>query len=208
MIKARLFACVTLALAAGQASGAIITFEFGGVITEVDDAASVLPPDVQVGSLFSGSYTFDSTMPDLYPNDPRIGKYDSGADSLAFQIASLPLIESGAGNGYMQVYNDYLSFGDRIDIATVGVQTMDYYIAEFVIGLAEYSGTILSDDSLPLTPPNILVFDSLSMFLHAKGPDNENIVVRGNLTYFIPEPTTLILAMFALFLRFPRRRYS
>lgn len=33
----------------------------------------------------------------------------------------------------------------------------------------------------------------------------EIIVVRGDLTYLIPEPNTLILAMFALFLRFPRR---
>jgi len=205
MIKARLFACVTLALAAGQASGAIITFEFGGVITEVDDAASVLPPDVQVGSLFSGSYTFDSTMPDLYPNDPRIGKYDSGADGFAVQIASLSLVAPSDNAGDILVYDNTSSGRDLISIGSYGFQFLDYSIWELGINLRDETGEALFDDLLPLTPPDLSAFDEHSLFMHAEGLNYEIIVVRGELTYLIPEPTTLILAMFTLFLRFPRR---
>ena len=133
MMKAKLFACVVLALVAGQASGAIITFEFGGVITEVNDAASVLPPDVQVGASFSGSYTFDSTMPDLYPNDPRIGKYDSGADGLAIQIASLLLVPPVEKAGNLMAYVNYFSSRDTISIGAFGFQSSDYSIGELGI---------------------------------------------------------------------------
>ena len=53
-----------LVVSAHPAFGRLITFHFAGEVTHLTDVNGLLPPDVGVGSSFSGLYTFESTTPD------------------------------------------------------------------------------------------------------------------------------------------------
>ena len=75
MIKAHVFVFVVLALMLTTNLKAVpITFEFSGVVTEVDDPESVFDSTITVDSLFNGAYTFNSDVTDSNP-DPKWGRY-------------------------------------------------------------------------------------------------------------------------------------
>lgn len=52
-----------------------ITFEFTGRVTSIVDVDHVLAGDVVVGDTFTGTYTFDSTLPDSYPYADPDGRH-------------------------------------------------------------------------------------------------------------------------------------
>ena len=77
-----------LALGAGRAGAEPITFEFAGTVDGVFDGLGALGGLVQVGTPFTGSYTFDSETPNTAPpvDEGEAGLYHHEAAPSGVQI--------------------------------------------------------------------------------------------------------------------------
>ncbi len=73
---------------AGRAGAEPITFEFSGTVDSVFDGLGALGGSVQVGTPFTGSYTFDSEIPNTAPpvDEGEAGLYHHEAPPSGVQI--------------------------------------------------------------------------------------------------------------------------
>jgi len=201
-------AVAALGLFGPPAQGAMITFQFGGVIDVVDDPDNVLEGAVQAGNTFSGSYTFDPDTPDSYPDDPEFGVYENA--SLTVSLGNLTLVSQANDNNLIAV-TDRPSY-DRFVMGSYGFQSAGFSIHELDLSLYDSTATAFDSDALPTTPPDLGAFDPQTAFDRAffitgnrdGGPD---FVIFGTVTTLTPEPTSLMLMFFGavVFMRVRRR---
>ena len=155
---------------AGFATGELITFEFEMEVTSIDDASGTLTGVLGVGDTVSGDYSFFSDAIDE-SLDPEFGIYETNSFNLNFDSFSF----AGTGTG---------DFCDPFE-AVIGVfdtASFDEYILQnctleqtsgtplppdqiFVFILDDFDGTVFSDSSLPLTPPDLSEFENNFAFL-------------------------------------------
>lgn len=212
-------AAVFLASWAAPVQAELITFEFEGVVTGFQNEAPVYFPDISIGAIFSGSYTFESTTPDVEPS-PNVGLYGNamtrlvyriGADEIVFGSPEFPLEGSGINVG-----DDAGAGGEHY--SAYGLSLLSDSILFFLLTLEDSNGNVFSSDALPLTPPDINQFDTRRVTLRAAPPELAlfefpQLFIEGELTSFrladteIPEPATPVLvAMGFLAAAFGRRR--
>ncbi len=81
-------ACGLALGSAGRAGAEPITFEFAGTVDSVFDGLGALGGSVQVGTPFTGSYTFDSEIPNTAPpvDEGEAGLYHHEAPPSGVQI--------------------------------------------------------------------------------------------------------------------------
>lgn len=135
------------------ARAAIITFNFNGVITSV--SSSLFDPSVQVGAPIRGSYTFDSTTPNNYPNDPTIGVYESSGPpyGLAVSFGSDTFL---ADSFTTTIYN--LGPFAYIVSADINVDVPGGSLGQFYLRLDDPTQFVASSNALPVTPPTVNSF--------------------------------------------------
>lgn len=141
--------CLALCLSInGMAQAALITFNFEG--TMFNTIPSQLNPPILSNTPFSGFYTFESTAPDQFPNNPSYGRYALSDYSITLLgrtysmiTPGMGVIDVGGGNSYFVTpFPRSLSGPDPINGLT--------------LQSSQFSGSgIFSSDALPLMPPSL-----------------------------------------------------
>ena len=189
-----------------------VAFSFSGKITSVQGEN---PYDLSVGDDFNGLYTFESSTSDAcVPDFPvfcnfgaRIGRYEDLKGTFTLNV---PLAATFTGLN-IHVVND--NFGDGYDYYQAsgrgigpGGQT-----ASALLYLIDSSGTALSNDALPLTTPDLNLFNlehPLGEFSFGEGDSTLLYLFRGDLTEMrcvvgclpaqVVEPPTIAMAILAI----------
>jgi len=177
-----------------------ISFNMSGDITGVNDNNSLLNGSIVVGDAFSGTFTYDSSLPDTV-FDPTV--YSSGG--LSSSITSVVT----AGNYVFQGDSGTVDLQNKSSDSLLFLfpYTSNPFIdlgpnpgRAIFITFLDSSGTVFSDDSLP-TSLNLSNFSSATITLFGdSGPSNPLFSVSGNITSLspVPEPSSSILLLTGL----------
>ena len=141
---------------AQDASAGLVTWEFAGHLTEVQDEDGSLGDLFTVGMPFSGSYTFDPETRDASPGALDFGRYDEAVKSISGLVGDVPFLQVPGLDGQIIILDNI--GGDSYSLNSV-VEFLQASIG-FSLLLADSSGTVFGDDSLPLKPPDLTGIDS------------------------------------------------
>jgi len=193
-------------------SAAPVTWYFGGTLNSVSDdhAGSAYAFDeFSIGDSFSGSFTFESTASDSNPS-PNDGWYmPAPAMSVVVHGNYFWAAEGGVGDVSVHtdptlnsihavVYSDYFSLDPTIHGSVFrGPLPPDaIYPQEWHVNMYDTTGTVFSNDALPLAPPTLESFTeaTFGMWFRRIGLGGDLFIV-GSLDYLsatapIPEPET------------------
>ncbi len=179
--------CTLLFPSGSQAT--IITFLFDAEVTAIGQVNSF--GGVLIGDTFSGSYTFDSTVTGT--GAPGTKKYDftGGSLGLTAQVGTESVVLT---DYFIQIQNNIS--GPPTDVyqvegATGPAQSDTFF--RFV--LFDTSGSVFSDESLPLTPPPLASFNGENNEVRKQFPTTTNPLTIFTITSLtlIPEPSTALL---------------
>lgn len=191
-----------VAATAAPARGTPVTWSFKGEITSVTDFANVLGGAVSVGTTFFGSLTFESSTPDSNP-DPSFSSFQSALIDFSGSVGGIPFggpilgVDSiNIANGLPTVSSDTFNLFSSVDIAG---QTLNV-----ILNLTDSNGLAISTDALPVDPPDLSQFDSVTLRFMQQLLDLD---LKGDITLLTPDPGTLCLLGIgaAAFLRKRRR---
>jgi hypothetical protein len=180
---------------------AMITFQFGGVITSVSDAGGALGGDVNVGDPFSGTYTFDPDTPDGEPADPSRGLYEPLGALMTLSAGSVTVVSGPSALHAIVVEDNWLGLRDLFLMGGYSFESGSLSVGEMEIRLSDPTQTAFDSDGLPLTPPVLTSFTTRTLIFQGRG----SFDVRGELTTLTPEPTAMLLILIAGFLVLPRK---
>ncbi|HTR35601.1 MAG TPA: hypothetical protein VMH80_06850 [Bryobacteraceae bacterium] len=175
-------------LAAPWLAHADITFDFAGVVTQVsiDD----LSTGIQPGAAIAGTFTFDSTAPDLIPA-PSSGSYLSTGPAFGMTVSIDGLTFSESGSLNIGILNSF------VDQYTV---TASSAMLSLELFFQDNSGTIFNSDTSPLSPPLLSVFAERDFHLDQTDALGSETQVDGRITALtsstvsaVPEPSFLML---------------
>jgi hypothetical protein len=181
-----------------------VTVEFSGTVTLVQDQTPpILDGSVQVGTPFSGSFTYDTVGTDLTA-DPAIGTYVFAAPPAAFRIAvgnyvfEMPTDQPDLGVG---VHNDapdrfFVTAGPRITISGP-VDPILQGFTSLGFGLAAPAPGPLNSDGLPASLPLVSDWPTRGIRIQAGGEELA-FVIEGAVTAIVPEPSTASLLLTSL----------
>jgi hypothetical protein len=177
-------------LLAGTMRAGPITFQFTGTVTQVP--VDEVFGNFAAGQNISGNYTFESRSIDADPSDPAIGSYQApSGDPYSFNVT--------VGS---HSFSANFSLGVGVFNAAVDQYTVlaeDSGAGEtFSIFLQDPSGTVFSNDSLPLSAPPLNAFSpSLVAFQMDVNTVDGEVQVDGTIDSLsspaIPEPSTFTL---------------
>jgi hypothetical protein len=174
---------------AERAAGYPVTFEFAGEVALFTDTNDLLGGTVEVGTPFSGSFTFESTTPDTLPDDPGVGIYDNAILSISGDVGGSPFALVDPVETYISIRNDAVSIG--LDVYNVRA-AVDFVGArvDLTLTVSDSMQSLLSSDALPLFPPSLEMSTSSGFGF---GAQEIGLGVFGPLNALIPEPGTMAL---------------
>ena len=209
--KAGIFAVlfVVLNLWTGNLRAELITIHLTAEVIYVDDLAGLLEGKVNVGDIITGSYSYDSDTPDSSPSS-SLGTYwhytppygiNLSIGGFVFQtdpdnVNFLLQVDDGyiGGDGYLiRSYNN-LPLTNWVEVDHISWQ------------LNDYSGTALSSDALPITPPVLTDWPDTGYHLTIDLDNGGSSYIRAEVTSAVPESATVLLLAFGSLLLTRRRR--
>ena len=131
------------------------TFRFSGSITEVVDrggTSQALNSFFSVGEAVAGSYTFEPTTLDVYPQLDNWGRYENAISSFTIHLGNY----SASGiSGDFNVRNNASGFdGYQVDPVISGPDVNGKSLhSKMNFHFNDSSQTVFDSDALPLTPP-------------------------------------------------------
>jgi hypothetical protein len=204
----------------GVAQAAPVTLGFTGEVTQ----DPLLDPDdpfggsIAFGTLFSGTYTFESTTPDgdvsanggsyTSPSPPGVLSVTIGGNLFtALDLLNIGVANDFAGSDFYSVFAQDTGAPDTFDVS---------------LTLQDTDGTVLGGPALLTNAPTFAAFELSTLFLDGLFSDNQ-VQILGRLTSLtcvdgcvpgggtgtpVPAPAALILigAGLAAFILRPRRR--
>ncbi len=177
-MKTVLHCVASLFLLMGAARAGTVTVQFTGNVDNVfeDDAFG----DIAPGDQILGSFRFDTSAPDLIPNDPAAASYRFAAPfGLDVTIGSHAFTASALLN--IAIFN-----GSADQYAVLAGNESGNLDVE--IFLQDSSGTALSDDHLPSTVPLLDAFD-LREFQFVDQSSDGLVELDGTITSMTDPPT-------------------
>jgi hypothetical protein len=200
MKRQLLVGLLTALLSVGIAQASLIRFAFTGVIDND-------PFGVFDNATFAGSYTFDSTMPQVLAT-PNSGGYAGSGGIFNMNVAFTGTLDPSVDGPYIAdtlnitVNNNFP--GPLDEYLVTGTSSTDSMLS-IEIRLDDFSGTAFSNTSLPLTPPSLAAFTSVRFALFDGTLDNP-IEAEGVLRTLqctagcgtVPEPNAMLLLGVAL----------
>ena len=174
----------------------LITFGFAGTVSSISDVTNALGGSVDVGTVFSGQYNFESTTAGT---SSSIGtNYFSAVTSATVTIGGNKFDRSGL--------NSIITVADGAMVASssgIVVQADIYKVViplfsqfAFSITLFDSTNTAFNDMTLPLVPPDIAKFDPMpnQFEIHEQLPSG-TIGIAGIITsiYSVPVPAAVWL---------------
>lgn len=173
--------------------GGPVTWQFTGEITRVSDPLNLLGGGVEVGSPFSGSYTFESSIPDSQP-DPRQGIYNGAVVDVSGIVGVVPFSGPHASRVNRFRIDDATGGFERdhyalqVGITFVG-QTLDFEL--FMVG--GHTSALLND-ALPILPPDLNLFEFRGLGI-SDTLEQVPILIDATLTSVVPEPTMIVMLL-------------
>jgi len=198
-----MFVGMALTLTPQQSQATPITFGFSGTITNINDRHGLLDGSITKGTPLSGTYTFESTMTDNLPSDLVRGLYTTPAPLTSVMIATLGnYVFTGPST---EVFVEDLG-KDLIQLTSRDFQSCGFHIDSMMVAMFDTDGTAFSGDSLPLIPPTLGDFASVTLLLQGTIPSGESFNLSGDITVLVPEPASLLIIAMTLLTVCNRRR--
>ena len=166
-------AALLTAAAVLPASAAPVTFYFQGEVTAVDDADDVLHGIIHVGEVFTGTYVFESTTPDINIA-PGVGVYRESAPpaGIRFGIGQYGGLFQTDPSNVAQVIEvddgplvDRYFYGSFFNLAHGPGEFVDGIFIE----LFDNTATAFNSEALPLTPPDLALFTQSRLQIDGHG---------------------------------------
>jgi hypothetical protein len=159
------------ALAAPAGAGAI-TFQFSGLVTQVNtDPDDPFGQAIVFGTPFSGSYTFDSAAADLI-GAPTDGSYSSPGGGISVDFDGDPF---GAFDLTGVIVNTHNGAPDQYGMySSDGTLTIEFLLEALF-------ANPLADDQLPLSPPNLASFESRVFTFRSDDLDGNQVEILGTI---------------------------
>lgn len=171
-----------------------LTFYFGGTITEVQDPFAHLNDRIQVGDVFSGSYTFILESLDSDMSNSVYAYYEDSIIAVDIAIGDEFVTHGPASFSAINLVNDPAG-KTGIDIYTAAASVLLSEVSlTFGLQLADDDALFLQNDFLSTTPPDV----ALAEFRHfGLSSQPLGVHVNGELEFLsvVPEPATGILAI-------------
>ncbi len=197
-----------LALFCGEALAGPVTFDFEGMVTStVFDPSDPFGGTIVSGTPITGSYTFESTAVDPIPT-PVVGSYSMFGPPYGMTVdiggnvfTTDDFLNVGVANDIGLGKDQYTVLGQEGSPPAPGSLSIQLFFED-------PTGTVFSDDSLPLVEPDVGAFTTADFFLDAFLDFNNvthHIEIRGTIKA-IPEPGVLLLMGAAAVLGLRRRR--
>jgi hypothetical protein len=171
-----------LASATWTAAAAEVEFGWTGTIVAVDPGlAASLPAlgGIDVGASVSGSYTFESTTADAEPS-PTEGQYPGAIVSWRMQLGiySVDRDPTGPLNGIDVVRDLYFSLYQALDSVAATPPFPGFAGLDAEVFLLSIRPPGLTTDDLPLSPPDLALWDQKSAGLFPRGSTTLLIDIR------------------------------
>jgi hypothetical protein len=181
--------------------GGLVIVQFTAEVTHVSDDYGLLQGRINIGDTITGTYTYDTSMPDAYPN-PSAARYEyyappsgisveaggflsrSDHDNTAFfvEIEDDAQLVSGTRDTFRLASQNNLPFGS------------DVFVDKILLGFEDYSGHALSNDALPTVAPILTDWPLAEIEMGGYDPEHGRrfFTFEGNITSasLIPEPAT------------------
>jgi hypothetical protein len=191
-MNTKLAVAAALVALSTQADAALVTFNFSAQITD-----TTVPSVFALNSPVTGSFTFQSTSPDLFgpAADPggTFGLFNSAvtAGSLAAGGLTFTL---GAGSNNIVVQNT--GGGDRFTVSVfppsvTGPTIFGFSPSAVFFDLVDPTATAFTNDLLPLSPPNLAAFSTHQLTFSIE----DGLNLGGITTAFRADITTLSSAV-------------
>ena len=194
--------CIALCLwMSGVAQATLITFNFEGAVV---GASSFLNPPISQNTPIKGSYTFESTTPDLLPGNLIVGRYALSDFSVSLLGTVGKTYTMGpVGDRIIEVTNSS-SDAYRVNLARIELDQPQALVGDSINGFAprafqfSIAGTdLFTNDSLPLAPPSLgTILHPFTMTFFRNGVGGlESVQASGRLTSLtaVPLPGALLL---------------
>jgi len=156
---------------------------------------------LQIGDIITGSYKYESTTPDSNPL-PTVGDYEHYSSPYGISLTAGGFVfqtDPDNVNFLVEVVNNHYASPTEDNYGIISYNNLPLSNGVPIAGiewhLSDTSGTALSSDALPTTPP---VLDDWSyswgMLIHT-GPHTGHVAIEADVTSveLVPEPTTLVL---------------
>jgi hypothetical protein len=184
----------------------LIKIGLTGQVDYVDDPYNLLENGVHQNDLITGFYLYDSATPNSEPSvEFGIYKHTSTPYGMSLTIRSLIFQTNPTNVDFVISLTNNYSGGswDSYGVTSYNNLTLDNGVSidRLHWQLDDYSGTALSSDALPITPPDLSQWQS--NLLSVRGgmypfpPDGTKTLfgINGHVTsvYLVPEPTSFIL---------------
>lgn len=179
----------------------LITYNYAGVIETLQDDLGSLPASVTVGSPVDFTFTLDPSVSDSNAS-PFVGRYPDLNGAVVEADASLGSAvfthDISIAAGSVDVVN---SVPDYFRISILMNSALGYNSIGYILHLEDPSGTVFSDDSLPLSllDPGFFTLANSYFILAGSGPAAEQLFVRAGslrqtaVIQSVPEPPSVLL---------------
>lgn len=184
---------VTSLAISNVAQAMLVTFDFEGKATGVP---GTLNPPILPNTIISGSFTFESTTPDLLPSDPARGRY--ALTNLSINLLGNDYSMGTTGRRTIDVTNFANPGGDQYSLFS-GSLTGDSVngLAPQTFNLDISNTGLFENDSLPLTPPSLSSISGFNTIRMGFGTQVFSTSFSGPLTSLtlapVPLPGALLL---------------
>ena len=133
-----------------------VSVEFTGIVTSIDGQASLIGPSITVGSLITGSYSYETATLDI-DGDPNIGNYpQSFSHQLTIRIENR---EFATDDGFdIVIRNDLIALdtiADEYLVAAGNWADDSSWSWSLETSVLDNSATLYNNDTLPDSTPDI-----------------------------------------------------
>jgi hypothetical protein len=149
---------VAVALCTGSGQAAIVTMNLTAEITELDDRGGLFSGQINVGDIITGSYTYDSDTPDANPSSTVGDYWHTGPPYGINLIAGGFVFQTDPDTANVSLFIEIVNEGPNYDVYVLRSYSNlpvydDVSVTLIDWQLNDYSGTAVSSDALPTTPP-------------------------------------------------------
>jgi hypothetical protein len=212
--------CALSLVGAGAAHADLIRFRLTGTVTVEDEL--ILPPDVVTGAPFTAYLSYDTSVPDQWPDDPNRGAYlvesSLGQVELILQVGSLKICNAPGSNAHIQVYNDAGLIpglsppADFLLLSMPSIGGPESFHPKISLNLLDSQFMAWSSDSLP-TVIDLRLLEGAYIFANGGAFRERFYSIKGEISEFvrIPEASSLqtsfcSVALLSLLAKSQRRR--
>jgi hypothetical protein len=195
-IIAGIFLCVP------NCYGGLVVVRFTAELTGVRDDWGLLQGRINIGDTITGTYTYDTSIPDAYPN-PSAARYEYYAPPSGISVQAGGFVSrSNPDNTYffVEIEDDaHLVAGTRDTFSSASENNLpfgsDVFVDKILLDFEDYSGHALSNDALPTVAPILTDWPLAKIEMGGYDPEHGRrlFTFEGNITSasLIPEPATL-----------------